>query len=500
MRIIKLSPDESKHFENRESVISFFTEDLFSREEKGKFRIPKGALDEKKFKKGEKLFFSYNKEILFAAVSISEKLPNNDKHKKELPFYFTVDTDTLKPISGLTLDDLEKKIRKIIPGKNIVQSEGWPYLEDNEKTDKLWNEIVSEEKKNYGNEKRIARIAFNTNGWILPSGKYGKSKSSSTHEFKYGYGHEEWLFDYGKIIDGYKYGFLEPIRKQQKAYTGNKYDVWLYTIDSKTGKRYWVGEIKNLEVIENKESESIKSIYNKNGWLKEMEEQIQNSGGNKRGFSKWKGVDLFNVRFKVEEAKINEPTIELPESHSIYKQTRYVFGMFNSKMKIEDDSFSFNISNNDESIDDANKKIRTQTERTVEISEIHKKISKGLYKKLVEINGKNNVSTENPAGYCGNKIDLVVQEKKRSEYVFYEIKACNTLRTCIREAFGQLLEYAYWKNEENKKIKELIIVTQPFSEELGQVKEYLKRLREMFEIPIYYQSFNYKTGMLSEKY
>ncbi|HQM85381.1 MAG TPA: HNH endonuclease [bacterium] len=143
MRIIKLSTDESKHFQNKEDVLSFFSEDLLSREEKGKFRIPKGALDEKKFKEGEKLFFSYNKEILFTAISKSDKLPNYDKHKKKLPFYFTVDTDTLKPISGLTLDDLEKKIRKIIPGKNIVQSEGWPYLEDNKETDKLWNEIVS---------------------------------------------------------------------------------------------------------------------------------------------------------------------------------------------------------------------------------------------------------------------------------------------------------------------------------------------------------------------
>jgi putative restriction endonuclease len=143
MRIIKLSPDESKHFENRDSVISFFKNDLISREEKGKFRIPKKTIDEKNFKKGEKLFFSYNKEILFVAVSKSERLKNNDEYRKDLPFYFLVDKDTLKPISGLTLDELEKKLRKIFPGKNIVKSEGWPIVDDNKETDKLWNEIVS---------------------------------------------------------------------------------------------------------------------------------------------------------------------------------------------------------------------------------------------------------------------------------------------------------------------------------------------------------------------
>ncbi len=57
------------------------------------------------------------------------------------------------------------------------------------------------------NQKRIARVAFNTNGWIMPSGSYGKSKDSGTHEGDYGYGHEEWLFDTSKLIDGYHYSF-----------------------------------------------------------------------------------------------------------------------------------------------------------------------------------------------------------------------------------------------------------------------------------------------------
>lgn len=162
MRIIKLSPGNSQHFKDKKSVISFFTKELSSRTEKGKFRIPKGVLDEKKFKVGEKLLFSYNKEILFASVSKSEKLQNNDEYKKELPFYFLVDTDNLHQVSELTLDDLEQKIRKIFPGKNIVKSEGWPIIDENSKTNKLWKEILSSNIKDVSvNQEERAYRAWN---------------------------------------------------------------------------------------------------------------------------------------------------------------------------------------------------------------------------------------------------------------------------------------------------------------------------------------------------
>lgn len=112
-------------------------------------------------------------------------------------------------------------------------------------------------------EKRIARLAFSTNGWVMPSGPYGKSKHKDSHEAKYNYGHEEWLFDTSKLIDGYHYGFLEPIRKQQDAYKGHLFNVWLYTIDGISKKRFWVGEINNLEVLDQKDADAIKILYKK---------------------------------------------------------------------------------------------------------------------------------------------------------------------------------------------------------------------------------------------
>jgi hypothetical protein len=46
----------------------------------------------------------------------------------------------------------------------------------------------------------------------------------------------------------------------------------------------------------------------------------------------------------------------------------------------------------------------------------------------------------------GGRIDLVVRTGEG--YEFYEIKTYGSARACIREAIGQLLEYAMWPGAE----------------------------------------------------
>jgi hypothetical protein len=92
--------------------------------------------------------------------------------------------------------------------------------------------------------------------------------------------------------------------------------------------------------------------------------------------------------------------------------------------------------------------------------------------------GAQNVSIENFC--CRNRIDAVV--KYNSEYFFYEIKIANTARSCIRQAIGQLLEYAYWPGE--KKASRIIIVGEHPLREDGN--KYLEFLNTEFSIPIKY--------------
>lgn len=347
-------------------------------------------------------------------------------------------------------------------------------------------------------EKRIARLCWNDNGWVMPSGTYGKSEHEGSHEAKHGYGHEEWLFDVSKLIDGYHYGFLEPIRKQQDAYANNVYDVWLYTIDGETKKRYWVGEIRNVKVLDKDQADAVKDEYIKRKWLREMEEQIKASGANPKGFSNWKGVDLFNIRFLPSSIKLNDPYFEIPKNHPISEQSRYSFAFFKDEFMLsqeDEDGFIFTPSKDDG--DDQNGRPTTKTyvrePRAVEIVYLHKAISKNLTKELRKKYGGENVAREHKAGYGANRIDIVVRDE--NDLIFYEIKTYPTVKTSIREAIGQLMEYSLWKNE--KKASRLIVVTQP-QEDFENARTYFKHLRDTYNLPLYYQTYDFENNILSE--
>ena len=51
---------------------------------------------------------------------------------------------------------------------------------------------------------------------------------------------------------------------------------------------------------------------------------------------------------------------------------------------------------------------------------------------------------------------------------------------------------------EEKRAEEMIIVTQP-NQEMSEVATYMNHLRKQFNIPIFYQSFDVETNLLSEK-
>lgn len=349
-------------------------------------------------------------------------------------------------------------------------------------------------------EKRIARLTWNTNGWVQPSGKIGKSTNKDSHEGQYGYGHEEWLFDNSKVVEGYRYGFLEPIRKQQQAYVGKNYNVWLYSIDGISKKRYFIGEIRNVEVISEDEADRIKDIYVYNGWFDEMETQIKSCGANNDGFSNWQGVDLFNIRFKISDIDYRGDYFELPKENMLYGYPRYTFAHFKEEMELSSKKRDFKFISHpsvDDIEDDSEwpdlKGTYEREPKTIEVEYLHRIISKKLQKILASKYGAENVTAELPAGYGNNKIDMVVRNS--DEYIFYEIKTYNSSRTSVREALGQLIEYSCWTDKSYA--HKLVIVMQSLADN-KEVEAYIRHLRKCFNIPLYLMSYDVKSDNFSD--
>ena len=336
---------------------------------------------------------------------------------------------------------------------------------------------------------RISRICWNSNGWVKPSGRIGKSPTKESHEGKFGYGHEEWLFDTSKLIDSYHYAFLEPILKGKGIYDGSVLDIGLYSIEGKSGKRYWIGKILKVGVIDATEAERIKNIYKKNGWYGEMKKQISASGADSKKFNTWTGGQLFNIRFKPENMRIEEYQL-LPQSHPIYTISRYTFlkniDLLNSFSQPPSQEFK---ARNGEPSEDENANSGYEREpRFIQVGKKHKKIQKILLRKLREEFGKENVTWEHPLNN-GTQVDIA--RKDGDKIIYYEIKTYPSIRISLREALGQLLEYALWT--EDKHPSELIIVTDL---PIGDGKKYLKALREGFNLPINYQRLDPETSML----
>lgn len=345
-------------------------------------------------------------------------------------------------------------------------------------------------------EHRVCRLVWNDNGWIMPSGRDGKSNYAKSHEGAYGYGNDEWIFDTGKLINGYHYALLAPIYLQEKTYSGKSFRISLYSIDGNTKNYYWVAELKKTIVIDQQEAESVWKYYKEKGWLTKMEEQITAKKGDHKSFRRWSGLELFNIKFKLEDLVVYDYELIPPDS-PLTKINRYSFAHYRPEFSLkatnEDRGFVIPTEGEEKDLLIPDSRPYLRRPKMVQNRSVHQAICKGLVSHFKN-QGLEIVRTEYPSGYNNTRIDIVVNHKQ--EITFYEIKTYPSLRACIREALGQLMEYFYYPGQCNA--KSMVIVSNlPID---GNDRRYLTYLREQLKLPVYYQNFDLETSQLSEPY
>ncbi len=336
------------------------------------------------------------------------------------------------------------------------------------------------------NDKKLARICWNSNNWQKPSGNYGKSKNPDAYEMKVGYGHEEWLLDLEKIIDGFHYAFLQAIGAHRDKYVGEIFDISLYSIDNNTKRRWWIGEIKNVHIISSEESIKVLNIYKKKGWYYEMIEQLKSVDADYKNFQKVYPEYFATIKFKPKDINLLDTPLQFSAKDSAVTSDYYNLKNFVSTPKLSYYSkFSFKSGHTLK----REKALANYEAHKKTIDLFHNRIQAKIYKQLCSIHTKQNVGTEVPIN-GDSKIDLVVKFGKR--FTFYEIKTSNSLLKCLRDAIPQLLEYSYYPNSVNA--KKLVIISH--NKITIDAEKYLKHLRKMFNLPLYYQYFNLDDSLL----
>lgn len=123
--------------------------------------------------------------------------------------------------------------------------------------------------------------------------------------------------------------------------------------------------------------------------------------------------------------------------------------------------------------------IREETEITV----IHEQIKEQLIEELKRDKNLEIVS-ENVVNKI-NYIDIATKDKN-GIITFYEIKTNSDARLCVRQALGQLMEYAFFPKVRNAQ-KIVVVGT---GSRTPEIEEYISELNSNFGIPVSYRQVN----------
>ncbi len=343
---------------------------------------------------------------------------------------------------------------------------------------------IIEYPKNRNKLDKISRICWNTKEWKFPSDSRDKSSSSGSFESKYGYGHEEWLFDRSRIINEFHYAFLQTLHLKTNIHVGNIYNIHLIAINNKV-KRY-VGYIRNVECISKNESQKIYKIYRKNGWIKEMILDIEKAGAKADHFKNINPSEFVNIKFRFDDVFISEEFKIIADNDENVTTHRYKLlpkkSDFNlitvpfekdSEGRFKNTSIRHRTFNIDSQYDPYHDKIQNA------LCSLLRNNYKDIYRKV-------DIEKE--------RIDIKAQTFG-GDWHYFEIKT-DTTRLSIRSAIGQLMEYSYWPD--TIKAKKLFIVSDRQPEELAI--KYLSHIRNRFHLPVFYRYFNLQKKFLSDEY
>lgn len=343
-------------------------------------------------------------------------------------------------------------------------------------------------------EARICRICWNTNNWTCPSGPEGKALGKS-YEATNGFGHEEWLFRQEFQIDGFQYGFIQPIGKYLSRYEGNTYDLMLYAINSRDKTKYWVGNLKSVEVLTASQREKYSSLFEKKGWNRIIEEEAldvaKKTGILKRRIAKGNYFEP-NVRFRA--GQITENIYDTFLEHEVddppITSHRYTLLRVDRLHDFDRSGSGFRFDEGSLKLGSSNTTAKSNRARSAPKEPVlsHNKLMHEFHKYLKKQYNNQEIRRECPSN--DNRVDLVRKDGK--DFIFYELKTYRHVRTSIRVALGQILEYALFPK--NSYAKKVVIVTDVPPD--AKTETYIRHLVKQVKIPLGFIYFDLKTNAI----
>ncbi|AYA37834.1 hypothetical protein D3Y59_12740 [Hymenobacter oligotrophus] len=342
-------------------------------------------------------------------------------------------------------------------------------------------------------EDKLARICWNTHDWQTPSGPEGKSQAAGSHESDAfgGFGGEEWLFDFSRLWKGYHYAFLQPLNTDSDVYGGRVMNIRLFTRNADTGEYFYVGRIRQAEILTDQQVTQSRAHADAQGWLDGMRHELRAAGSAGTFDPKMFGRGPFNLRFKpeqVERPATPDGLVRIEDISTWTDSQRYVLFDDVSPDETYTPSWQRNappvapqVVLNPRTKRGATARARHVQARSIELRALHEQVQSRLIKHLRQQFPGEEVVKEALIKPFNSYIDAVRRPASGRD-VFYEVKVLPTLKACIREALGQLLEYACWPDQVLS--REWVVVS--YHPATAESTRYLNKLRAEFNLPVEY--------------
>ncbi len=322
---------------------------------------------------------------------------------------------------------------------------------------------------------RLARIAYNSSGWQHPTGEAGAQESGETYNAQNNFGHEDWLFRAEWVLDGWRYAFIQGLNKGRESYLGQPLNVTLYTIQPDKRRRL-VATIYGLESLGDEQANDALKIFRDKGWLKTMQDEVRAIGGKAEalGAPEW-APNVLNVRFRQDGVDPHPPDTFLADDEWLQNRRRYMLYKLEraDRTRIEQTHVGRRGTQN---APDTNTLFRRGT-KPMSYTPEHARMQTKLLAELQTEYGNEHVWLET------DYVDARVETDK--ELIFFEIKSDLDPRAVIRQALGQILEYAYHPVREGRRPDRLVIVGRTAL--AAEDSAYLDRLCKEFTLPLSYR-------------
>ena len=330
-------------------------------------------------------------------------------------------------------------------------------------------------------QNKYARICWNTLGWRMPS---GHASEGNSYVARHGFGHEEWLFNYEWLIDGCRYGFLQPIGKSYEKYAEESCSILMYTRTPEQ-QTLLVGIIDHVYVPGIEELKDVLRISDDRGWLQTMRDDVRSVQGNVAVLSEPSARTVANIRFRPEDVEFFDPMPRVIGSHKISKNPRY------HPLNWDDGGFPNTtvespIRGEKDPRRAEDKRTRAAQKGSV-VNPRHVRLQNRLYEFLCKKYGQGNVDYEQ------DHVDLAVRHS--DGITFVKIKMETTAKRCIRQAMGQLMEYVHYPA--HTKADRIVVVGD--APPTGKDRLYLEFLRREYRMPISYSCFHWESCALQEE-